>query len=98
MPSFKKQLERQSSGEAARPDLVGHDRTVQELHKVNVTLTRLLQATTRNPNIPIPAGPVYPAEVLEKEQDEADIDDAHADVEAANRRHRDKEVNADVTT
>ena len=97
LPSFEKQLERQSD-ESPRPDLVGHDRTAQGLHNIHVAVLRLLQATTRNPNIELPKGPVYPAEVIEHQQDAAEIEAMNRDIAEANRRHREKrakEVNAD---
>lgn len=51
---------------------------MQELHKLNVTLTHLLRATTNNYGITLPLGPLYPYELLaiEKAREElAELDD-----------------------
>ncbi|KLI04504.1 MULTISPECIES: hypothetical protein [Mycolicibacterium] len=79
---FQKHLAAQGDT-PSRPELAGFTREVHELHKVHVTLTQLLRATTRNMAIPLPAGPVYPAERWAVEQGEAELAELDADIATA---------------
>jgi hypothetical protein len=67
----------------ARPDIIGYDRTVQELHRVNVTLTHLLRATTRNYSITLPVGPMYPYEVAELNKARENLAELDAEIAAS---------------
>ena len=78
MKSFATKLAEFS--EVPRPELVGHSRDVQELHKLHVTLTHLLRVTARNYSIPIPLGPLYPAEMMAIDAAEVELTELDDDI------------------
>lgn len=80
--AFEEKL-REQDGQPARPDIVGQSREVSELHKLHVTLTQLLRATTRNYSIPFPLGPLYPAEILAIDKAAEDLAELDEDIYAS---------------
>lgn len=83
VPHFKKSIAAQQAAEPSRPDLAGYRREVQELHKLNVTMTHVLRALTRNYSIPMPPAPMYPGEMIGLEVAQQELDDLNADIKAA---------------
>jgi hypothetical protein len=75
--------EQAASEEVHRPPWVGFTREIQAIHAVNVTLTRLLQAVTRNYSIPLPAAPLSTAEEISLEQAELQLADLDDDIASA---------------
>ncbi|MCX2931409.1 hypothetical protein ORI20_14080 [Mycobacterium sp. CVI_P3] len=70
-------------GKLPRPELDGYSREVSELHKLHVTMTRVLRAVSKNNAIPLPEGPVFPGEEIDAELDTEYVDDLDGDIEAA---------------
>lgn len=66
-----------------RPELAGFTREVNELHKVNTTLTHLVRVMSKNMAIPLPEGPIYPSEQWAMEQSEAELADLDSDIAGA---------------
>lgn len=71
------------TAEESRPDIKGYSREVQELHKVHVTLTQLLRATTHNFGISLPLGPLYPYELQAIDKAREDLAELDDDIAAA---------------
>lgn len=88
LPQMRKQLQRAKSQPKPRPELEGFTRDVHELHNLNVTLTQVLRALTRNYNIDLPVGPRYPSEVIQAEDDAAELEDLYRDVKFSTKRAR----------
>uniref|UniRef100_A0AAU8GNU2 Tail assembly chaperone n=1 Tax=Mycobacterium phage Farewell TaxID=3158893 RepID=A0AAU8GNU2_9CAUD len=86
-PRFQQMLA-ESDGKPSRPELAGFTREVSAIHKVNVTLTHLLRVMSKNMAIPIPQGPIYPAEQWELEKEQAELDELDADI-ASSMKPRD---------
>lgn len=83
LPHFKKSLESKRDDLPARPDLTGYSREVQEIHKLHITMTHLLRATTRNQGIPMPAAPLYPGEMIQIEAAKQELADLDSDITSA---------------
>ncbi|MCG7592384.1 hypothetical protein [Mycobacterium sp. PSTR-4-N] len=81
-PAFTQALRAQQDT-PARPDIVGYSRTVSEIHKLNVTVTQLLRAMTKNYSIPFPAGPLFPAEILAIDKANDELAELDADIAAS---------------
>jgi len=56
-------------GKPERPQLLGYSREAQQLHQIHVAVASLHRSMVKDPNtVPIPQGPVFPAERYEIEQ------------------------------
>lgn len=86
LPGYERHMLRNRNKPAARPEMAGFTRDVQEIHKLNITLTTLLQVTARNFSIPLPPGPMRPSERIESAWDDADFADMENDIRQANER------------
>lgn len=88
LPGYERHMLRNRNKPAARPEMAGYTRDVQEIHKMHVTLTMLLQVMARNFSIPLPPAPIRPSEVIEAAWDDADFADMENDIRQANERAR----------
>lgn len=79
---FEKKLA-EMGDEVARPELHGYSAEVAALHKVETALVELQRIVAKNLKIPLPKGPVFPAERFRERKDQAEIDGLFADIFAA---------------
>lgn len=66
---FNQRIE-ELAGEPHRPQLLGYSREAQQLHRIEVAVVSIHRSLASNPDaIPVPQGPIFPAERYRIEQD-----------------------------